>query len=153
VNAETMQPEAMGNPAQAVYSAKVIEEAAHPRNVGRMPNADAYGIHRGGCGDTMEIYLKLDKNGIQRAMFMTSGRTPAIAAGNVLTTLVQGLSVEEVSRISASDLIETLGGLPDANAHCAELMVNALREAIANGRERGHPVKHTWAGEAASVQR
>jgi len=138
---------------QVAYSARVIEEATHPHNVGRMPNADAYGIHRGGCGDTMEIYLQLDGNRIQGAMFMTSGRTPAIAAGSVLTTLVQGLSVEEASRISASDLIETLGGLPDAHAHCAELMVNALREAIANWRERGHHVKHTQAGETVSERR
>jgi len=138
---------------QVDYSAKVIEEAAHPQNVGRMSNADAYGIHRGGCGDTMEIYLQLDGNRIQRAMFMTSGHTPAIAAGSVLTTLVPGLAVEEAIRISAGDLIEALGGLPDTHAHCAELMVNALRQAIANWHARGHTVKHTQAGETVSERR
>ena len=116
---------------QVDYCAKVIEEAAHPPKCGAyVQTRDAYGMPIAVAAATpMEIYLQLDGNRIQRAMFMTSDSTPAIAAGSVLTTLVQGLAVEEAIRISAGDLIEALGGLPDAHAHCAELMVNALRQA------------------------
>ncbi len=121
-----------GAPGPLRYSERVIAEAAHPKNVGRLPGADAFGIFHGGCGDTMEIYLQLEGGRIKKATFMTSGQTSAIAAGSALTTMAQGLSLEQAGEIKADDVIEALGGLPKAKAHCAELMVTALREAIAN---------------------
>lgn len=123
-------------PGSLRYSERVLAEAAHPHNVGRLPGADAYGAFRGGCGDTMEFYLQLDGQRIKKATFMTSGQTSAIAAGSVLTTMVQGLSMEEAGRIETGDVVEALGGLPESKIHCAELMVTALREAIANWRVR-----------------
>ncbi|MBN1890775.1 MAG: iron-sulfur cluster assembly scaffold protein [Thermoflexales bacterium] len=127
-----------GLPGPLRYSERALAEAAHPKNVGRLPGADAYGAFRGGCGDTMEIYLQLDAGKIVKATFMTSGQTSAIAAGSVLTTMVQGLSLEEAGKIQAGDVIQALGGLPEAKVHCAKLMVTALREAIANWRVREH---------------
>ncbi len=121
-----------GSPGPLRYSKRVLAEAAHPKNVGRLPGADAYGIFHGGCGDTMEIYLQLEGDKIKKATFMTSGQTSAIASGSVLTTMIQGMSLEQAGQITASGVIEALGGLPEAKAHCAELMVTALREAIAN---------------------
>ncbi len=130
------QPDA---PGRLRYSERVLAEAAHPKNVGRLPGADAYGTFRGGCGDTMEIYLKVAEGKIARATFMTSGQTSAIAAGSVLTTMIQGMSLEQAGQITADAVIEALGGLPEAKKHCAELMVTALREAIANWRARHLP--------------
>ena len=117
---------------QALYSAKVIQEAHNPGNLGRMAGADAYGIVHGWCGDTMEIYLRLDGERIKGATFMTDGCGPSVACGNMLTTMVQGMSLEEAGKVTPEDLIVALDGLPDESAHCAELAVSTLREAIAN---------------------
>ncbi len=114
-----------------IYSARVMEEATNPRNMRRMPDPDAVGIIHGGCGDTMEIYLRLDADQIKAATFMTDGRESAIACANLLCTMVQGLSLKEAAQISADDLIEALGGLPEAKRHCARLTVNTLRSALA----------------------
>jgi len=119
---------------QALYSAKVIEEAYNPTNMGRMAEPDGYGIVHGWCGDTMEIYLRLDEESVSNATFVTDGCGPSVACGSMLTRMVQGMSLEEASGIRPEDLIVALDGLPEDSVHCAELAVETLWEAIANGR-------------------
>jgi len=112
------------------YSAKVIAESSNPSNMDRMPDPDAYGIIHGCCGDTMEIYLRLNGDRIEEATFMTDGRESAIACASVLTKTVQGLSLGEAAKIKPEDLVSALDGLPAAKVHCARLTVNTLRQAI-----------------------
>jgi nitrogen fixation NifU-like protein len=118
--------------ARAVYSDKVIQEFHNPKNVGRMPAPDACGIVHGWCGDTMEVYLRLDGERIEEASFMTDGCGPTVACGSMLTQMATGMSLAEAAKIEPEDLIAILDGLPEENLHCAELAVNTLREAIAN---------------------
>lgn len=117
--------------ARTVYSDKVIEAFYHPQNLGRMPEPDAKGVVKGWCGDTMEIYLRLDGERIEKASFMTDGCGPSVACGSMLTTMVRGMSLDEAGGIRPADLLKTLDGLPDESVHCAELAVSTLREAIA----------------------
>jgi NifU-like protein involved in Fe-S cluster formation len=141
VDQMTWEPEVrMGErEAPLSYSAKVTAEASNPKNMGRMVEADVCAIIHGCCGDTMEIYLQLDGERIEKATFMTDGREPAVAGGSVLTTLVRGMSLEEAAMIRPEDLIATLGGLPEMKTHCASLTVNALREAIADWHTEAKP--------------
>jgi nitrogen fixation NifU-like protein len=84
---------------RALYSDKVIGEAHNPRNLGRMSESDAHGLVRGWCGDTMEIYLRLDGDKIQVATFMTDGCGATLARGSMITTMVKRMSLKEASRI------------------------------------------------------
>ena len=118
--------------ARALYSAKVIEEFYNPKNLGRMSVPDARGIVHGWCGDTMEVYLRLNGARIEEATFMTDGCGPTVACGSVLTTMARGMSLEEAGQITPEDLLAALDGLPEESIHCAELAVSTLREAIAN---------------------
>ncbi len=115
---------------RALYSARVIEEAKNPKNLGRLPAPDACAIVQGWCGDTMEIYLMLGKKKIKSATFMTDGWGPTVACGSVLTTTVRGMSLAEAGKIKPEDLIVALDGLPEDSVHCAELAVSALQKAI-----------------------
>jgi nitrogen fixation NifU-like protein len=117
---------------RAIYSAKVIEEARNPTDVGRMAEADASAVVCGWCGDTMEIYLRLDGERVEQATFITDGCGPSVACGSKLTTMVRGKSLEEARMITPQDLIDALDGLPEDSLHCADLTVNTLRQAIAN---------------------
>ena len=123
---------------RALYSAKVIEEARNPSNLGRMAEPNAYGIVHGWCGDTMEVYLRLNGARIREATFMTDGCGPSVACGNMLTTMARGMSLEEAGEITPENLIAALDGLPEESIHCAELAVSTLREAIANERAGGN---------------
>ncbi|MBN1889962.1 MAG: iron-sulfur cluster assembly scaffold protein [Thermoflexales bacterium] len=121
---------------QVTYSARVFDEAAHPKNMRRVSDPDARGIIHGCCGDTMEIYLRLEGDWIKEASFMTDGHESAIACASVLTTMVREQSVEAAGKISPEALIESLGGLPECKTHCARLAVNTLREALDDWRAR-----------------
>ena len=66
--------------ARSKYSAKVIDYIMNPRNLGVMENADGYASGSlGNCGDTIEIWLKIDGNKISQASFMTDGCANGIA--------------------------------------------------------------------------
>jgi nitrogen fixation NifU-like protein len=117
---------------RVLYSAKVIEQVRNPQHLGRMEAADAQAILTGWCGDTMEIYLRLNGSIIKEATFMTDGCGPAVASGNMLATMAHGMALSQASRITPQDLLVALDGLPEESAHCAELAVNTLRKAIAD---------------------
>jgi nitrogen fixation NifU-like protein len=118
--------------ARTYYSAKVVEEFYCPKNVGVIMRPDGYGSVLGSCGDTIEIYLRLDGQRIVKAAFMTDGCGPTIACGSMLTQMVEDRSVEEAAAITPEELTQALDGLPEEHAHCAVLAVNTLREAIAS---------------------
>jgi len=122
---------------RALYSAKVLEEARSPHNLGRMEEPDAYAIVQGWCGDTMEIYLRLNGARIESATFMTDGCGPSVACGSMLTRMVQGLTLDEGSKVPAEDLVSALDGLPEESTHCAELAVDTLQKAMTGRRQEG----------------
>jgi nitrogen fixation protein NifU and related proteins len=122
--------------ARAVYSDKVIEAFYNPKNLARMPEPDECGVVHGSCGDTMEVYLRLNGERIEQACFMTDGCGPTVACGSTLTTMVRGMSLQEAGGITPEDLLEALDGLPEESVHCAELAVSTLREAIASRSRR-----------------
>ncbi len=119
---------------RAIYSAKVLDEAHHPSNVGRMSEPDAYGKVRSWCGDAMEFYLRLNGDRIEEVKFMTDGCGPTLASGNTLARLVEGRTLEEASAVTPEEVIEALDGLPKESVHCAELAVSTLQNAIFNWR-------------------
>jgi hypothetical protein len=45
---------------------------------------------------------------------------------------VQGVSLKEAKRIGPQRLLDALDGLPEENAHCADLAVNTLQKAISD---------------------
>ena len=57
-----------------MYSEKVMDHFAHPRNVGEMPDANGVGeVGNAKCGDIMRMYLKIEDGRIVDVKFMTFG--------------------------------------------------------------------------------
>jgi len=114
-----------------VYSEKVMDHFANPRNVGEIPDADGIGkVGNPQCGDVMWLYIKV-KNGILTDIkFKTFGCGAAIATSSMITELAKGKTIEEVKKISRQDVADSLEGLPPTKMHCSNLAADALREAI-----------------------
>ncbi|MDD4873820.1 MAG: iron-sulfur cluster assembly scaffold protein [Dehalococcoidales bacterium] len=112
------------------YSAKVIDHAMNPRNLGLIENADGYAGITGPCGDTMKIWLKVDNDQIAKAGFMTDGCGTSIASGSMVTELATGKDISEALLISQQNILDALNGLPEENKHCALLASNTLKAAI-----------------------
>ncbi|MDD5510070.1 MAG: iron-sulfur cluster assembly scaffold protein [Dehalococcoidales bacterium] len=111
------------------YSEEVVDHALHPRNLGDMKDADAFGRITGPCGDTMEIWLKVSGDKVTAASFATDGCAATISTGSMVTEMVKGKTVGEVLGISQQDILDALNGLPEGNRHCALLAANTLKKA------------------------
>ena len=108
----------------------------NPRNVGEIENADAVGeVGNAKCGDIMRMYLKIDDGIITDIKFKTFGCGAAIATSSKDTEMVKGKTIEEAQKLKNRDIIEALGGLPDAKIHCSVLAEEAIRDAINNYRK------------------
>lgn len=116
--------------ARKIYSKSVIAHAMNPKNLGNMQDADGYAKVTGSCGDTMEVWLKVNNNTITHINFMTNGCGTSIASGSMMTELAKGKAIGEATKISQQDILNTLGGLPEESEHCALLASNALKAAI-----------------------
>ena len=123
---------AMEEQARRTYSPKVFELSRRPRRRGPIQDPNAFGIFKGICGDTMKIFLRIEGGVIREAGFETDGCEPTVASGSEITALAIGKQVPEAMDISAAELLESLGGLPEGHTHCALLAVTALYCALSN---------------------
>ena len=117
------------------YSENVVEHSCDPRNIGSIEGAEGYASVTGPCGDTMEIWLKMDGDMIEQASFVTNGCGTTIASGSMVTEMVKGKSKDECLKIEQQDILDALGGLPEESEHCALLASNTLKAAINNATQ------------------
>ena len=74
-----------------IYSEKVMDHFANPRNVGEIENADGIGeVGNAKCGDIMKMYLKIDDGVISDVKFKTFGCGAAVATSSMATELIRG---------------------------------------------------------------
>ena len=119
-----------------MYSEKVMDHFANPRNVGEIEDANAVGqVGNAKCGDIMKIYMDIDENEvIKDVKFKTFGCGAAIATSSMATELVKGKTVEEALKLTNKAVMEALDGLPPEKVHCSVLAEEAIRAAIDNYR-------------------
>ncbi len=114
-----------------MYSEKVMDHFANPRNVGEIPDADGIGkVGNPQCGDVMWLYIKVKDGILTDIKFKTFGCGAAIATSSMITELARGKTIEEAKKISRQDVADSLEGLPPTKMHCSNLAADALREAI-----------------------
>jgi nitrogen fixation protein NifU and related proteins len=113
------------------YSETVLDHFEHPRNVGDLPAADAeVRLEHPVCGDIMKLAVKLADGRIGTVRFRTRGCVASIAAGSCLTEMISGKSLAEARALTREQLLEALGGLPNASVHATHLAMDALGEVL-----------------------
>lgn len=118
------------------FSNRIEEAIKHPKNLGELDGADAVGtVGSEDCGDMLRMWVKFKevdgKRIIDKATFQTFGCGTAIAVASVATELISGKTVEEALTMTGEDLSAPLGSLPPLKIHCAQLVEEALRSALA----------------------
>jgi len=113
------------------YSEKVLDHFEYPRNVGELPSADAeVRLEHPVCGDIMSLAVKLSGGRIDQVRYRTRGCVASIAAGSCLTEMLQGKSLAEAAALRREQLLDALGGLPNASVHATHLAMDALAELL-----------------------
>lgn len=116
-----------------IYSEKVMDHFANPRNVGEIENADGIGeVGNAKCGDIMRMYIKVDKGVITDCKFKTFGCGAAVATSSIATELIIGKNLDEALKVTNKAVVEALDGLPASKLHCSVLAEQALRSALSD---------------------
>ncbi len=120
-----------------MYSEKVMDHFANPRNVGEIENANAVGeVGNAKCGDIMKIYMDIQDNVIKDVKFKTFGCGAAIATSSMATEMVKGKTVDEALSLTNKAVMEALDGLPTEKIHCSVLAEEAIQSAINDYKQR-----------------
>ena len=117
----------------ALYSDKVMDHFQHPRNLGKMEDADGIGeVGNAKCGDIMRMYIKVDKDTqtITDCKFNTFGCGSAIASSSMATEMIKGKPISEALELSNKAVVEALDGLPTHKLHCSVLAEEAVKSAV-----------------------
>jgi nitrogen fixation NifU-like protein len=88
------------------------------------------------CGDTMRLFIRVERNRVAEAKFLTLGCAAAIASSSMTTQMIQGKTVDEILMISKEMVSEALGGLPPTKIHCSVLAEDAIQAAVADYRKK-----------------
>lgn len=111
----------------------LLDHYSNPRNYGRLKaaNVDQEGVNPI-CGDRVRIQASVNDKGIVEAVrFTGSGCTVSIASTSLLTTLVEGLAIEEAVIVSAQQLMEAIAApLSPRRYECVVLGYNLLRAGL-----------------------
>lgn len=120
-----------------IYTDKVMDHFANPRNVGEIKNASGIGeVGNAKCGDIMKMYIVVEGDVITDVKFKTFGCGAAIATSSIATELIKGMTIPEALKLTNKAVVEALEGLPPAKIHCSVLAEQAIKSAIADYYKR-----------------
>ena len=120
-----------------LYSEKVMDHFQHPRNLGKMEDADGIGeVGNAKCGDIMKMYIKVKDGIITDVKFNTFGCGSAIATSSMATELVKGKPITEAVKLTNQAVVEALDGLPTHKIHCSVLAEEAIKAAVKDYYDR-----------------
>jgi nitrogen fixation NifU-like protein len=120
-----------------MYTAKVMDHFANPRNVGVIEDANVVvQVGDPGCGDGLLIFLKIEDDRITDMKYKIYGCGAAIATSSIASEMAIGKTLDEVLvDVTEENIAAALDGLPDEKMHCSNLAASALRAAIAQYKD------------------
>ena len=114
-----------------MYSPQLLDHFQNPRNAGEITDPDAsVQLENPACGDILKLTLRVTGDRIAEIRFRAKGCVPAMACGSLLTELVQGKTLKEASKLRREELVQAIGGLPEASSHAGHLAIDALAAAL-----------------------
>jgi nitrogen fixation NifU-like protein len=116
-----------------MFNEIILGHFRDPRNAGELAGANAQAeVSNPVCGDILRLSAHISGNRIEAVRFKAQGCVAAIAASSLLTELLVGKSAEQAREINAQFISDSLGGLPPATFHAAQLCVDAVAALVRN---------------------
>jgi nitrogen fixation protein NifU and related proteins len=114
-----------------MYSSQTLDYFEHPRNAGEVIHPDAsVQIENPACGDILKLTARVVDGVIAEVRFLAKGCVPAMACGSLLTELVQGKTTQQAGKLGREELVQAIGGLPEASSHAGYLAIDALQSLL-----------------------
>jgi nitrogen fixation protein NifU and related proteins len=116
--------------AKEVFGEAGVERWLNPKYNGRMQNCDTSASIKGKCGDTMEIFLKFDRNRVKSASYFTDGCPSSSICGSITAEMALEKDSDELTEITGDAVMKKIGRFPEEKKHCAFLATETLQEAL-----------------------
>jgi nitrogen fixation NifU-like protein len=114
-----------------MFSEAVLDHFRNPRNAGELSDATTIvEVSNPVCGDILKLSARIVDGRIAEARFLCRGCTTSIACASLLTEELRSRTPQEAGEITAESLSQSLGGLPPATFHGAQLAADAVRALI-----------------------
>jgi nitrogen fixation NifU-like protein len=111
-----------------MFSEAVLDHFRNPRNAGELSDASAtVEVCNPVCGDILKLSARIVGGQIAEARFLCRGCTTSIACASILTEELRDRTLDEARSITAESLSQSLGGLPPATFHGAQLAADAVK--------------------------
>ncbi|HEY4950534.1 MAG TPA: iron-sulfur cluster assembly scaffold protein [Candidatus Acidoferrales bacterium] len=111
----------------SVFNDIILDHFRAPHNAGDLPDASAIvEVTNPVCGDVLRLAVRLESGRVASARFKTQGCVAAIACSSALTDALLGKSPTELRAITPQQISTTLGILPPATFHAAQLCTDAV---------------------------
>jgi nitrogen fixation NifU-like protein len=112
------------------YGEKTYLRSLEPLYMGHMKDPDGHARVTGGCGETIEMFLKFNDDRVADASFQTDGCGSSKASGSFAAEMSLGKTPDELLEIRGEDILKRMGRIPDVDQHCAFLAADSLYEAL-----------------------
>ena len=121
-----------------VYSVELLDHFENPRNAGEVEDPESsVRLENPACGDILELSVRLEKTKLEEKRiadirFRAKGCVPTIACGSAITELVKGKDLDAARKLSREELVQKVGGLPQASDHASHLAMDTLAALLRN---------------------
>lgn len=112
------------------FSRKVMEFGIRPGRYGAVSRPDGRARVSSGCGDTIEMYLRVKNGRVEEARFTSEGCVTTVASAQAASEMAVGKTIRECLGINQTSIDAYLEGLPEESRHCAYLAALALHRAL-----------------------
>ena len=105
---------------------------ARPKNFGPMRDASGHAKIIGPCGDTVEVWLRIDGGKVRKGSFMSDGCGHSQHCCSVAVKLAAGVRLAAVMEMTQEEVLALAGEIPQDHRHCALLAANTIKAAVEN---------------------
>lgn len=122
----------------SLYQDHILDHYHNPRHWGELSCA----THRASaqnptCGDSLELYLRVEDGIIEEARFTGKGCAIALASASLLFDRLKGMSLAEAQAILPAAVLELTGlALSPGRIRCALLSLETLKKALGEESRR-----------------
>lgn len=113
------------------YNAHLLDHYHHPRNYGRLENANLVGEETNPlCGDRIRLEVKIQEGQVIEVRFEGRGCAISLAAASMLTEMLSGRSLKDLRELGAEQMFAALGApVKRTRRKCALLGLKVFRQA------------------------
>ncbi|GAB1818232.1 iron-sulfur cluster assembly scaffold protein [Herbidospora sp. RD11066] len=120
----------------ARFSPVVVDHFTNPRNPGRIEDADVRAfVGNPVCGDQILLTAAIGDDAVTEVRFQAFGCSASLAVASLLTTVLEGSPLDDISALDVERIQSLTGGLSPDQRHVAALAADVAHRLVDNYRK------------------